>query len=286
MLPSLLSSPSVKKLVTLALEEDLQFGDITAAITVDAARMASATIVAKERFIVCGTAMASIVNEVSGGGLSIELLTSDGSEVEEKTTLATLRGSATTLLSLERTILNFMQRMSGVATHTKHFVAAAGGKITVLDTRKTLPGWRALDKYSVAVGGGKNHRYSLGDMILVKNNHIDANPGGIQEALKRVAMQKPPYMGWEVEVRTISELKEALPFSPDIIMLDNFTDEMVIEACKVLAPVSPRPLVEVSGGITSDRARVLAEMGVDAVSVGALTTAARNVDISMRITLQ
>lgn len=282
---SLLTSPSIKKLVSLALEEDLQFGDVTAALTVDAGRMASATIISKERLIVCGTFMASIVNEVSCGDISIEVLAHDGGEVQEKTPLVILRGRATTLLSLERTILNFMQRMSGVATYTHDFIAVAGSKIAVLDTRKTLPGWRALDKYSVTVGGGKNHRFSLGDMILVKNNHIDANPGGVQEALKKVAAQKPPYMGWEVEVRTLSELSEALPFSPDIIMLDNFTDDMVLEACKMLDSVSPRPLLEVSGGMTSERAKKLSGMGVDAVSVGALTTAARNVDISMKVTL-
>lgn len=285
MISALLTSPSVKKLIALALEEDLQFGDITAALTVDANRVASATVVSKERMIVCGTGIASLVNEVWNGGLSVEVLVSDGNEVKEKTPLISLKGKATTLLSLERTILNFMQRMSGVATYTKDFIAIAGKEIAVLDTRKTLPGWRALDKYSVAVGGGKNHRFSLGDMVLVKNNHIDANPGGIGEALKRVTAQKPPYMGWEVEVRTISELREALPFAPDILMLDNFTDDMVVEAVKVLENASPRPLVEVSGGMTSGRAKVLSEMGIDAVSVGALTTAARNVDISMKIAL-
>jgi nicotinate-nucleotide pyrophosphorylase (carboxylating) len=283
---SLLDSPSVKRIVALALDEDLQFGDITSALTVSSERIGVASIISKERLVVSGTKMASIVNEVSGSDLSIEVHVGDGEEVEKGTPLISLRGRATTLLALERTILNFIQRMSGVATYTKDFIAAAGGTITVLDTRKTLPGWRVLDKYSVAVGGGKNHRYSLGDMILVKNNHIDANPGGIKEALERVAVQKPPYMGWEVEVRTISELKETLPFSPDIIMLDNFTDDMVVEAGNVLRGISPRPLIEVSGGMTSERAKVLSQLGVDAVSVGALTTAARNVDISMRVTLK
>jgi len=206
----------------------------------------------------------------------------DGALVEADATLVELEGPTREILALERTILNFLQRLSGVATHTRDFVRGARG-LAVLDTRKTMPGWRVLDKYAVTVGGGSNHRLSLGDMVLVKNNHIDAHSHGIRGALERIASQKPLYMPWEVEVRSLDELRAALEFKPTIIMLDNFSNESIKEAMAIVCAAAHRPLVEVSGGVTKDRLPSLHELGVDAVSAGFLTTHAPNVDISMRI---
>jgi nicotinate-nucleotide pyrophosphorylase (carboxylating) len=140
-----------------------------------------------------------------------------------------------------------------------------------------------LDKYAVRVGGGKNHRFCLGDMILVKNNHIDAHPGGIRATLESVVKGKPLYMPWEVEVRNIQELEIALEFKPTIVMLDNFSDDLLAQATKIVRQRPEPPMVEVSGGVTRDRLKVICASGADAVSVGALTTQAPNVDISMRI---
>jgi nicotinate-nucleotide pyrophosphorylase (carboxylating) len=146
-----------------------------------------------------------------------------------------------------------------------------------------MPGWRTLDKYAVRVGGGKNHRFCLGDMILVKNNHIDAHSGGIRGALAEIADKKPPYMSWEVEVRTLDELVIALEYAPTIVMLDNFSDSLLQEAVKKVRASAHPPMIEVSGGVTRDRLAAIKAAGADAVSVGALTTQAPNVDISMRI---
>jgi nicotinate-nucleotide pyrophosphorylase (carboxylating) len=182
-------------------------------------------------------------------------------------------------------VLNFLQRLSGVATAARALVLKNPG-IVLLDTRKTMPGWRLLDKYAVRIGGARNHRFSLGDMILIKNNHIDAHPEGMRAVLAHIVANKPLYMPWEVEVRTLQELGVALEFSPTIVMLDNFSDELIAEALTRISAQPRRPLVEVSGGVTPERLVSLASLGVDAVSMGALTTRAPNVDISLRIVSQ
>jgi nicotinate-nucleotide pyrophosphorylase (carboxylating) len=221
---------------------------------------------------------------IEGGGwcIKVDVHCSEGAVVQDETSLVELEGPTRAVLAAERTILNFLQRLCGVATFT-HDVCAAQPGLTILDTRKTMPGWRYLDKYAVRTGGGQNHRFSLGDMILVKNNHIDGHSHGIRGALGDVAATKPPYMPWEVEVRNLEELRIALEFSPHSIMLDNFSDELIREAVRIAEKATPRPLLEVSGGVTKERLSTLATLGVDAVSIGALTTRAPNVDISMRI---
>lgn len=278
-------SPLVKKLVALAIEEDLAFGDITSSLAVPEASVSVAHVVAREQLVVCGLAIAQCVVATAGWGLHVELTAREGDTVQGGTPLLTLRGATREILSAERTVLNFLQRLCGVATATCALVLKNPG-IVLLDTRKTMPGWRLLDKYAVRIGGARNHRISLGDMILIKNNHIDAHPGGLRAVLANVVADKPLYMPWEVEVRSLAELAVALEFSPTIVMLDNFSDVLIAEALKSISAQQRRPLVEVSGGVTPERLAALASLGVDAVSMGALTTRAPNVDISLRIVSQ
>jgi nicotinate-nucleotide pyrophosphorylase (carboxylating) len=275
-------SKLIRKLVALALEEDLSFGDITASLTVPETHSSQAEIVAKQRLVMCGEEILPTILQEGHWGISCAIKVQDGAVVEPGTVIAELSGLTRELLAAERTMLNFLQRLCGVATYTRDFCSVEP-ELIVLDTRKTMPGWRVLDKYAVRTGGGRNHRFCLGDMILVKNNHIDAHPEGIRGALADIASHKPLYMPWEVEVRDIQELAIALEYKPTIIMLDNFTDEAIGSAVALVRKQSERPLIEVSGGITRARLAAIRAAGADAVSVGALTTQALNVDISMRI---
>jgi len=272
----------IRKIVALALEEDLAFGDITAALTVPETHRSSARIIARQRLVVCGYEVLRMILHEGRWQIECKECSVDGEWVEDGASIAELVGPTRDLLAAERTILNFLQRLSGVATYTREFCAIEPG-LVVLDTRKTLPGWRVLDKYAVRVGGGRNHRFCLGDMILVKNNHIDAHPKGIRGALADIAANKPLYMPWEVEVRTLEELAIALEYKPTIVMLDNFSDALIAEAMQQVRRLSERPMVEVSGGVSRERLKAIHQAGADAVSVGALTTRAPNVDISMRI---
>lgn len=274
--------PQVKKLIELALEEDLALGDITGRIAVPETARSKARIIARQELVACGLPIVSAIVTAGGWDISSVLCCAEGGVVTDGTTLVELEGSTRALLAVERTILNFLQRLSGVASFTREVCSVEPG-LMILDTRKTMPGWRYLDKYAVRTGGGRNHRFSLGDMVLVKNNHIDGHEQGIRGALSDVLAKKPPYMAWEVEVRNLDEVRIALEFSPTIIMLDNFSDDLVREAAEVVRASAARPLLEVSGGITKGRLAALAALGVDAVSIGALTTRAPNVDISMRI---
>jgi nicotinate-nucleotide pyrophosphorylase (carboxylating) len=272
----------IRKLTALALEEDLSYGDITARLTVPENHRSRATVYAKESLVFCGIEIFEPLIQEGKWNFSMEVSVTDGVQVAPGDELVSFTGATRDLLAMERTLLNFLQRLSGVATVTQRFCAARPGLI-VLDTRKTMPGWRVLDKYAVRIGGGRNHRFCLGDMILVKNNHIDAFAKGLRATLERVQADKPIYMPWEVEVRDLEELEIALSFAPSIIMLDNFSDERVAEAMALVRTVDNPPMIEVSGGVGIDRLERLAELGIDAVSVGALTTKANNVDIAMRI---
>lgn len=275
-------SKLIRKLVALALEEDLAFGDITASLTVPEAHHSRAVIIARQRLVLCGSEVVGMILQEGHWSIESSFKASDGDVLEDGATIAELRGLTRDLLAAERTILNFLQRMSGVATFTREYCQVEPS-LMILDTRKTIPGWRMLDKYAVRVGGGKNHRLCLGDMILVKNNHIDAHPNGMRGALAHIAENKPLYMPWEVEVRDLKELAVALEFRPNIIMLDNFSDDGIREAVSIMKAQGEAPMIEVSGGVTRGRLRAIREAGADAVSVGALTTQAPNVDISMRI---
>ena len=276
------SSENIKTLVQLSLREDLPNGDITSELTVPENLTAKANIVAREKLVVCGLPLIKEIVSQSGFNVQCEILLSEGEVAQSEAILSKLSGKSRELLILERTILNFLQRLCGIATYTKRLTSQVS-KLKILDTRKTMPGFRALDKYAVLIGGGTNHRANLSEMVLVKNNHIDAHPGGIKGALKDLFAKCPPHIPREIEVRNTAELEVAASFGPKIIMLDNFSDNQIPDAIKKLRSINPKIQVEVSGGITEDRLKALDSMGVDLVSMGSLTTKANNVDISMRI---
>ena len=276
-----LNIPAVHMLVRLAIAEDLSQGDITSKLSISNKSRSIAKILVKEPCIVSGVELIQIVFKELNYKAKILIKIKDGEVAKIGDVIATIHGSTRDLLAAERTILNFLQRTSGVATFTHNVVKKSHG-LAVLDTRKTMPGWRAIDKYSVKVGGGKNHRFSLGDMILVKNNHIDAAKS-IPILMRHIILNKPKRIKVEVEVRSQEELLQVLPFKPDVIMLDNMNDQQVRPAVAAIRKVSPKTLIEVSGGVTDARFKSLKQLGVDCVSMGALTTKAPNVDISMRI---
>lgn len=281
-MPSCPITPHIEHLVELAIEEDLGRGDATTNALLLEDVDAEGQIVAKESLVVCGLDVAAYVFARVGPGLRFSSLVSDGDEVSTGTELLVVTGSAAQILQGERVALNFLMRMSGVATATHQFVglvSKAGGTARVVDTRKTLPGWRVLDKYAVACGGGGNHRADLGSGILIKDNHI-ASCGSVWEAVTRAKRHAPHTLRIEVEVTTIRELEEALEAEPDIVLLDNMSPEMLEEA---VALVNGRALTEASGGVNVDTLASVARSGVDLVSVGALTHSARSVDLSMRV---
>jgi nicotinate-nucleotide pyrophosphorylase (carboxylating) len=268
----------VAKLIELSLDEDCVFSDATSLAALGATLDAGAELVAKEELVVCGLPIINQIIQIACYDISVKLLLRDGQIAQKNTVLANLEGKARELMSLERTILNFLQRMSGVATYTRNYCKDTTLKI--LDTRKTIPGWRLLDKYSTRVGGASNHRMNLNDLILIKDTHVEAN-AGITKTLEQVFQKKEQQIQVEVEVRNLSELKEALNFPIDMIMLDNFSDDAIKEALLIIRDNSKSIIVEASGGITKDRLNTLNALGVDCVSVGALTTKATNADISM-----
>jgi nicotinate-nucleotide pyrophosphorylase (carboxylating) len=278
--------PGVRSLIRLALEEDLSLGDPTSEFLFSPEDKAFAEVHAKQELTVCGLPIIQEIITCAQAQIAVNPLVPEGKVVKKGVVLARLEGGARELLALERTILNFLQRLSGVATYTRSIVDQAAG-ITVLDTRKTLPGWRALDKYAVRVGGGKNHRACLGDLIMVKNNHLDAFGVRDKELAERFFTRLNKAKAWptpiEVEVRDLEELETILPFSPNFIMLDNMNDKEVASCLTRIAQEAFPPTVEVSGGLTSERFAALAACGVKFASLGRLTTHAVNVDISMRV---
>ncbi|MBN8550703.1 MAG: carboxylating nicotinate-nucleotide diphosphorylase [Deltaproteobacteria bacterium] len=275
-------SPLVVSLVKLALEEDLAFGDITSELTIPRGHRSSAVIVAREKLVAAGLPIIETIFDMMGARAKVKIEEDEGTLAKDGTVLARIEAKTADLLSAERTILNFLQRISGVATHTRTIVAQAKG-LTVLDTRKTLPGWRVLDKYSVKLGGGTNHRFHLGDMVLVKNNHIDAHGGDMRATLRTITAKKPRYMPFEVEVRNLKELQTALEFKPQVVMLDNMKDSEIRKALRLVEDSGQEPMVEISGGVHPKQFARLKKLGVHCVSMGALTTQAMNVDISMRM---
>lgn len=272
----------VNGLIRLALAEDLGYGDITSELTIPDKHRSVAEIVAREKLKVCGLGLIRLIFEEMGADVAMRYPLCDGDYARDGTVLATLEGDTSQLLAAERTVLNFLQRLSGVATHVARIVEKANG-LRVLDTRKTTPGWRYLEKYAVRVGGASNHRFHLGDMVLVKNNHVDAHGGDLRKTLKEVQQKKPPYMPMEIEVRDAKELAIALQFQPAVVLLDNMDDPQLRQALKVIAASEFKPLVEVSGGVSVEKFAKLKKLGISCVSMGALTTAAVNVDISMRL---
>jgi len=267
-------------LIDRALEEDIGAGDITTQHLVDPRTKGQAIIVAKEDLVIARLDLARRVFQRIDAGLTLTSAFSDGDQVHEGDTVAMLSGRLATLLTGERTALNFLQRLSGIATLTRGYVTRLAGKdVKLLDTRKTTPGWRELEKWAVRTGGGTNHRMGLYDAVLIKDNHIAA-AGSIAEAVKRVNAKVPAGTTIEVETVDLEQVREAMDAGAHIIMLDNMTTEKIKAA---VALVDGRAKLEVSGGITHERLDELADTGIDYISSGALTHSARAVDLSMRI---
>jgi nicotinate-nucleotide pyrophosphorylase (carboxylating) len=271
---------TVYAMVVTALEEDLPAGsdDVTSAATIPADAHGTADLAARADGVVAGLAIAELVfRYVLGGEVSVDRRVPDGSHVSAGDVVLTLSGPVRGLLTAERSALNFAGHLSGVATATAAWVAAVEGtRARVLDTRKTLPGWRGLEKYAVRCGGGVNHRFSLSDMALVKDNHVLA-AGGVVPAFEAVRRCHPD-LPVEVEVTTLDELQELLAAGCDRIRLDNMDDRHLAEAVRLTAG---RATLEASGGLTVDRAREVAATGVDLISVGALTHSVAMLDLGM-----
>jgi nicotinate-nucleotide pyrophosphorylase (carboxylating) len=268
----------IERIVRQALQEDIGLGDITTQATIVPGTQARAELVAKDAFVLSGIGVAREVFRQLDRQIAFEALKQDAQTVQKGEVLAWIKGDAATLLQAERVALNLLQRMSGIATLTAQFVAAvAGTGATIVDTRKTTPGLRALEKYSVRMGGGKNHRTSLYDGVLIKENHVAA-AGGIAIAIERARARVAHVMKIEIETRDLQEVGAALAAGADILLLDNMTPAELVEA---VALVAGRALTEASGGVNLESVREIAETGVDLISVGALTHSYRAVDISM-----
>lgn len=274
-----INHPDVIAAVRRALEEDIGAGDITTNLTVPADRKAQGAYFARDWMTVAGVELLHLIYAERGPVSSVEILIPSGGKAAPGDCLARVAGPARVLLTCERVSLNFMQRLSGVATLASQYVAqTAGTNCRVLDTRKTTPGLRVLEKMAAACGGVKNHRMGLYDAILIKNNHISAC-GGVRAALAAVAGQAIPA---EIEVRTLAELDEALDCGAKHILLDNLMPD---EAREWIVRIAGRATTELSGGITLETARAYAEAGADFLSAGAITHSARSVDINFRLAL-
>jgi nicotinate-nucleotide pyrophosphorylase (carboxylating) len=266
------------------LAEDIGRGDITTQSTVARETRGTGRFLAKEYLVICGLDVAEAVFlHLDPDIPEIETTYSEGDEVEEGTAFAALKGYADVLLTGERVALNLLQRMSGVATLTRQFVKAVEGTgAQIVDTRKTTPGLRMLEKYAVTIGGGKNHRMGLDDGVLIKDNHITL-AGGITEADNRAKASVGHLHKIEVEITNWAQLREAINAGADIVMLDNQTPDEAAKLVRMARDLDPRVLIESSGGMDLDRVRAYAEAGVDLISVGRLTHSARAVDISFKI---
>ena len=270
----------IEKIVKIALKEDLGFGDITSDLIISEKQKGKGFIIAKEKGIIAGLEVAKSVFEEVDAGLMFKFLISDGDKVRPGLKVALIQGKTKSILAGERTALNFLQRLSGIATLTNKFVRKTEGTSTkILDTRKTTPGLRFLERDAVKKGGGENHRQGLYDMILIKDNHIQA-AGSISSAIKK-ALRNRRGLKIEVETKNLKEIKEALNFKIDRIMLDNFKPENLKKAVKLIRSKNKKVEIEASGRVNLKNVRKIALSGVDYISVGALTHSARALDFSL-----
>ena len=273
------SHPEVHSAVAQALAEDIGSGDVTSRLTVPTDLQARGTFIAKQELVLAGIELLPVVYEMRGGA-TVELLAESGSKLSPGSAAARVSGRARTLLQCERVALNFLQRLSGVATLARqHLDAVAGTNVKVLDTRKTTPGLRRLEKSAAAAGGATNHRIGLYDAVLIKNNHITA-AGGVRNALERVKSFNGPI---EIEVRTRAELEEALACGAKSLLLDNLSPA---EAADWIRDIDGRATVELSGNIDLANIRAYAEAAPDFISCGAITHSAPAVDLSFRLELE
>ncbi len=280
--------PDVRAIIDLALAEDIGTGDVTSLATVPADRTAEAVMFAKAEGVLSGIDVAREVFAIVDPTLAFEAMAADGDPLAHRMPIARVSGNARSMLTAERTALNFVQRLSGVATVTAHYVSLVDGTATkIVDTRKTTPGMRLLQKRAVMHGGGSNHRFGLADGVLIKDNHLAAigGPRRITDAIAAARTHAPHTLKIEVEVTSLDELGEALDAGADIIMLDNMDTATMAEAVAIRDAHASSPLLEASGGITSERIPEIAATGIDLISVGALTHSAPALDISLDITL-
>ncbi|MBN1865669.1 carboxylating nicotinate-nucleotide diphosphorylase [Candidatus Sumerlaeota bacterium] len=267
----------------MAIKEDVGSGDVTSQATVPAAQEGVGSILAREAGILCGVDVARAVMRLVDPGVKVEIRVRDGEEIGRNVEIARLYGKMRSILAAERIMLNFLQHLSGVATLTRRYVdlfRELGSGVRVTDTRKTTPLWRELERHAVRAGGGINHRFALYDMYLIKNNHVDA-AGGVGEALRRVWKSNPRRrLRVAVETRNIAEVREALEVGADLVLLDNMRRSQMRRAVEILAG---RVQTEATGGVSLRRARALASLPVDRVSIGALTHSAPALDIALRV---
>ncbi len=272
----------LERVVEEALEEDAPFGDITTEAVVEEGVLAEGAIKAKEELVVCGTRVAELVFKKVDPSVEVSVKKRDGEVALRGEEIVRVKGSARSLLVAERVALNFLQHLSAVATLARRFVEKVKDlPVRICDTRKTLPGLRALQKYAVRVGGAHNHRFDLSSGFLLKDNHIKAC-GGIKNALKKLGSVPHPYKV-EVEVKNLEELREALEAGAEVILLDNMSVELLREAVRLARSIRPSVVLEASGGITLENVREVAETGVDVISCGALTHSVTAVDINFEI---
>lgn len=272
----------IDSIIKNALKEDLGWGDVTTDFTIPDKTVIRGNFIAKEEGIICGIEVCRRVFEIIDESIVFNVFLKDGKRVSKGDIIAEISGNASSILKGERTALNFLQRMSGIATMTSKYVSEISGLNTrIADTRKTAPGLRILDKYSVRCGGGFNHRFNLSDMVLIKDNHIKA-AGGITPAVAAAKDKGSHALKIEVEVESIKELIESIEAGADIVMLDNMTLDMMKEAVSI---AGGKVLLEASGNITiggEKSVRAVAETGVDIISAGALTNSVNAMDISLR----
>lgn len=278
----ILNTIYVDDIIKKALLEDINYIDTTTDYLIDESQENTAKFLAKSDGILCGLDVALRVFEIlQPSGFEAKIFKQDGDKLFKGDIIAEIHGKTHTILKGERTALNLIQHMSGIATATNSAVEIVKGtNASIADTRKTLPGMRPLQKYAVTVGGGKNHRYNLSDAAMLKDNHVDAG-GGIANAVKKLRAKLGHMTKVELEVRNLDELKQALNAKVDVIMLDNMSPELMKQAVEI---TNGRALLEASGGITDETLRAIAETGVDIISMGALTHSVKAFDISLKIT--
>ncbi len=267
-------------LLERALAEDLGTGDVTSAAVLPASLRVHAAIEAREPLVVCGLEVAAAAFACVDPRVRLELLAADGDLVAAASDLARIEGPARSVLAAERTALNFLGRLCGVASWTRRFVeAVAGTRARIVDTRKTLPGWRVLDKYAVATGGGTNHRFGLYDALLIKDNHIAA-AGGVGAAVKAARAGAAPHLALQVEVESAAQAEEAIAAGADLLLLDN---RSLAELRELVARFGERIRLEASGGARLESVRAIAETGVHRISIGALTHSAPFADVALEV---
>ena len=272
----------INTLVDLALEEDAALGDVTSQSIFPVDHVSRASILAREDMVICGLEVAKRVFQRVEPALNVQLETSDGKQISNASTVLSVEGPTISLLIAERTALNFLQRLSGIASLSRKFADAANKTDTgvrIVDTRKTTPGWRALEKYAVRCGGCFNHRSSLGEHVLIKENHITA-AGSLQKAVKLTREFAPHCAKIEVETESLAQVNEALEAGAEVIMLDNMSPSMIQQAVTL---INKAATIEISGGVTLDTIGDYALPGVDVISIGALTHSAPAADFSMII---